>query len=688
MKNMRWLALIAASLLTATLPASADEGMWLFNQPPRAQIKKQYGFDLTDKFLEHMRRASVRFNNGGSGSFVSSDGMMFTNHHVGSDCIAKLSNAEHNYMDNGFYAATQGEERACPDLEVNILLKIDDVTARVNQGVKAGGDAAAANEARKGNMSRLEESCQKETGNRCEVVTLFSGGQYNLYQYKKYTDVRLVFAPELGVAAFGGDPDNFTYPRYCLDFALFRAYENGKPVKPMDYFTWSKTGAKDGELVFVPGNPGSTGRLATMAQLEFYRDHSYPFVLQRLGSMIDALKKFSAESAENKRLAYDNQFGLQNSYKAYDGFLRGLRDPGMMNRKRDDEQTLRAQLAKSPKEQAEYGQVWARVAAAYKDYATFFKQASLLERGTAMGSDLLRIARDIVRLSEERRKPSEKRLREYTDAALPSLEQEMFSPAPIYPAMEIVVLTNTFQFMEKELGAGDPTVKAILQGRTAAEAARHYVSTTKLQDVSLRKQLAADAAAVKNSKDGMIELARILDGPARRVRKRYEDTVEAVDLESEAKIALARFAVRGTSEYPDATFTLRLAYGDVKGYKNDGGQWVPWATTFEGLYRRARHEDPYILPQRWVKAKSAVKLSVPFDFVSTADTHGGNSGSPTLNTKGEIVGILFDGNIEGLPNRFLFTDRQARSVHVASQGIVEALRSVYKAERVLKELGQ
>ena len=682
---MRRLALFLALSLAAALPSPADEGMWLFNQAPRDAIKKKYGFDLTDKFLEHMRRASVRFNNGGSGSFVSAEGLLFTNHHVGVDCIAKLSSAEHDYMNNGFYAAQPADEKACPDLEVNVLLKIEDVTSKVNANLPA--DAAAANEARKATSAQVEAACTKDTGNRCDVVTLFSGGQYNLYQYKKYTDVRLVFAPELGIAAFGGDPDNFTYPRYCLDFALFRAYENGAPVKPLDYFAWSKQGAREGELVFVPGNPGSTGRLATVAQLEFYRDVSYPFVHQRLGSLIETLQAFSAQSAENKRLAYDNLFGMQNSYKAYTGFLRGLREPGLINRKKDDEQTLRAQVDKDPKTRAEYSKVWTDVAAAYKAYAAFYKQYWLLERGAPLGSDMLRIARDIVRLAEERTKPDGQRIHEYTDSALPSLEQEMYSTAPLYPAMDIAVLTNSFEAMRKELGANDPTVKAILAGRTPAEAAKHYVSTSNLADVEMRKKLST-VEAVKKSKDGMIQLALLLDGPARKVRKQYEDKVESVDKDASAKIAQARFAVHGASEYPDATFTLRLAYGDVRGYKNDAGQSVPWTSRFAGLYRRATNQEPYILPERWKKAKGGLRLDTSFDFVSTADTHGGNSGSPTLNTKGEIVGILFDGNIEGLPNRFIFTDDQARSVHVAGQGIVEALRAVYKADRILKELGQ
>ncbi len=685
---MKLTALLAGLLLAAGLPLAADEGMWLFNKPPERAIKQKYGFDLTDSFLEHMRRASVRFNNGGSGSFVSPDGLLFTNHHVAADCIAQLSSAQHDYMKNGFYAETLNKEQACPDLELNVLLKIDSVTDKVNQGVKPDTPSADANRMKKANMSRIESECNKQTGNRCDVVTLFSGGEYDLYRYKKYTDVRLVFAPELKIAAFGGDPDNFTYPRYCLDFALFRAYENGKPVKPIDYFKWSPAGAKDGELVFVPGNPGSTGRLATVAELEFSRDVSYPLVHHRLDSLIQALKEFSAKSPENKRLAYDNLFSQQNGYKAYTGFLRGLRDPELMKQKAEEQRALREAISKDPRNRAKFAPVWDEVSAAYKEYATFYKPYWLLERGATRGSQLLQIAREVVRLSEERKKPSADRLREYTDSALPSLEQEMYSTAPIYPAMEIAVLTDYFEFLRKELGANDPTVKEILKDRRPNDAAAHYVNTSKLEDVVLRRKLASGEEAMKKSSDGMIELACILDHRARELRKRYEDKVEAVEKNSASRIAQARFAVHGANEYPDATFTLRLAYGKVVGYRNDAGQWVPWDTTFAGLYKRATGEDPYELPPTWIKAKSVVDLNTPFDFVSTADTHGGNSGSPTLNTNGEIVGILFDGNIEGLPNRFLYTEKQARSVHVTSQGIIESLRKVYKADRILKELGQ
>lgn len=676
--------LVFGFILTGSL--IADEGMWLFDHLPKEQIQKKYGFVVTNEFLQHLERASVRFNNGGSGSFVSPRGLLFTNHHIGADCIQKLSTAEHDYMAGGFQAATDADEKACPDLEVNVLLKTEDVTAKVNTGISDKTPSADANRMRKAAIARIEKECTTSTGNRCDVVTLYSGGQYSLYQYKKYTDVRLVFAPEFAVAQFGGDPDNFMYPRYCLDFSLFRAYENGKPVSSPEYLAWSRTGVKDGELTFVSGNPGSTGRLQTIAQMQFSRDVSYPMILKMLKERIDTLLAFSAKSAENKRVAQDYLDGDQNGYKAYTGFEAGLKDPKLMDRKREEERRLRAAIDDDPERKKKFGKVWDEVAGAYKEYATFFKSYYLLE---AMGgnSELFSVARQVVRYAEEKQKPDDRRLPRYQDAGLASMEQQMYSPAPLNNAVEELVLAQQLHVFQEELGQNDATVKAVLAGRTPEEAAHYYVSASKLQDVAERKRLANNLDAVKNSKDGMIQLALILDGPARKYLKEFEDKVEAVIASSAAKVAQARFSVYGANEYPDATFTPRLSYGPVRGYKDSAGKSVPYATTFAGLYQRATGKEPFALPQSWIKAKSSLDLRTPFDFVTTADTHGGNSGSPTVDTKGEIVGILFDGNLEGLPNRYVYTEEQARSVHVSSNAVVEALRKVYRADRVLKELG-
>lgn len=680
------LALLALATLTAATTLRADEGMWLFNNFPVKAVQQKYGFQMTPQFLDHLRLSAVRFNNGGTGSFVSPHGLLFTNHHVGADCISKLSSAKVDHMKEGFWAPAQADEKPCPDLEVNVLLKIEDVTAKVTEGITPQTPAAEANKSKKAAMTKLEKECNTTTGNRCDVVTLYSGGQYHLYQYKKYTDIRLVFAPEFGVAFFGGDPENFTYPRQNLDITFFRAYENGKPVAVEHYFKWAPQGVKQGDLVFVPGNPGSTGRLATMAELEFSRDLAYKVSLERLATTIAAIEKFGKLGAEQKRQAGETLFGMQNSYKAYSGFMRGLKDQPLMDRKRAEEKKLREAIAKDPAQAEKFAKFWDELSTTYANYGKFYLPLTLLERSAARGSELYALGKTILRYSEETKKPNAERLREYSETALPSLEQGLYSTAPIYPELEKLLVADYFESLQRYLGPEDETVKAVLGGRTPAAAAEFYVNGSKLADVELRKSLAKDAAAVAASKDGMIVLARILDGRARELRKRYEDQVESVITRAASQIAQARFALFGGNEYPDATFTMRLAYGDVSGYKNDAGQAVPYATDFASFYAKGKTEEPYIIPERWVKAKSGLKLGTHFNFVSTADTHGGNSGSATLNTKGEVVGILFDGNIEGLPNRFVFTDRQARSVHVSSEGILEALKSVYHADRLLGEL--
>jgi hypothetical protein len=681
MKNTRPVvrSLVALCFATALL---ADDGIWLFNQFPREAVKQKYGFDVTDRFLDQLRLGSVKFVGVASGSFVSPNGLLFTNHHVASECIQQLSTKENDYMNNGFFAATAAEEKKCPDLEADVLLSMQDVTEKVQEGAPAGAATAEAGRARRANMARIEKDCTTGPDTRCEVVTLYSGGQYHLYRYKKYTDIRLVLAPEVGIAAFGGDPDNFTYPRYCLDMTFLRAYENDRPAQTPSYLRWSKEGVKEGELIFVPGNPSTTGRLNTVAQLEFFRDVSYPLVHSRLQSLVKALLTYSAKSPESRRVASDNLLSQQNSYKAYSGYLMGLRDAKLMDLKRKEESELRAAVARDPKLEEAYGNAWNRLSAAYQEFAEFYKPYWLLESGAVRGSDLFRIARDVVRLAEERPKPSDQRLREYRDSALPGVEASLNADIPITDSMEIVVVSNYLEFLRRTLGASDATVKALLNGRSPDARAREFVTTSKLRDVAERKRLSASAEAVKSSSDGMIRLALLLDPRARELRKRYEDRVEAVVNGDGASVARARFAVMGASAYPDATFTLRLSYGPVKGYSN-----IPYATSFDGLYKRAKGKNPFRLPKRWIESKGKLNLAIPFNFVSTADTHGGNSGSPTLNTKGEIVGILFDGNMESLPDRFLYTDDRARSVHVAVQGIAEALRQVYGAGRVLKELG-
>ena len=664
--------------------ARADEGLWLYNQVPKALIEEKYKFRLTDEFLDHLRLASVKL--GASGSFVSPKGLIFTNHHVASGCIQKVSDATHNYMRNGFYAATEADELKCPDQEANVLLKIADVTAKVRAGLPADTASPEANRKRQANIAAIEKDCVAATRHRCDVVTLYSGGQYHLYEYKKYTDLRLVFAPEEEMAFFGGDPDNFTYPRYDYDITFLRAYENGKPADTPQYLRWSREGVKEGELIFVSGHPAFSGRLETGAQLAFERDVAYPFRLERLRAQIELYKAYGATSAEAKRVARNVLFSAQNSFKSLNGQLIGLRDPALMNKKLEDERKLRASIDADPKLRGQYGKFWDQVAPAYKEYATFYKRYTLLE-GRRHSSELFRFARTALRLPVEKAKPNDQRLREYRDSALPAIQRSLSSRAPITDSLEIAILADYLGALEKDLGANDATVKAALAGRTPQRAAEHYVSTSKLKDAAERRRLAGSVDAATTSEDGMMQLVRILDGPARQVRKQYEDQVEAVVEGSAAKIALARFAVYGANGYPDATGTLRFSFGPVRAYRDRAGKPIPYATSFQGLYQHATGADPYHLPDRWVAAKGSLNLATPLNFVSTADILGGNSGSPTVNTRGEVVGILFDSNIDALPNDFLYDDIRGRAVHVASQGIIEGLRKVYKADRVLKELG-
>ena len=676
--------LVLLSILVVGASARADEGMWTYNNFPKDKVKAKYGFEPSDAWLDHVRLASVRFNNGGSASFVSPN-LVMTNHHVGADCIHKLSTPTKDFFADGFYAKTPAEEAKCPDLEINVLVGIDDVTPQVLAAKKPNLTQAQVNQAQKEVMSRIEKDCAQKTGQRCDVVQLYQGAVFNLYKYKKYTDVRLVFSPEFAIAFFGGDPDNFTYPRYDLDISFFRIYENDKPVSVENYLAWSKNGAKDGDLVFVSGNPGSTGRLLTLAQLEFTRDVQYPMSLERLAEWQKMLQDFSARGPEQAREAKEHLFSVENSLKAIRGYQAGLLDAKLMAEKAAQEKKMRedvAALEPTPEHKA-LASAWDDIAKAMASTRPYYKRQAVLESAPARESHMLWIARTILRLTEEKTKPSEKRLREYRDSALPSLDQQLYSPAPIYPDFEEAQLAFYLDYLQKTLGANDPVVKAVLGGKTPAEVAKAAITGSKLKDPAVRKQMVKEGVA--QSKDPLVAIAKALDPEARKLRKKYEDEVESVAKDAGGRIARAQFEATKGASYPDATFTLRLSYGQVRGYKEKGKN-VRWSTDFKGLYQHATGTDPYKLPERWATAKKKLKMNVPFDFVSTNDIIGGNSGSPVFNKAGELVGIIFDGNIQSLPNRFVYTEEQARSVSVASQGILEALKTVYGATELVSEL--
>jgi hypothetical protein len=676
----------AFHLLAAGL-ASADEGMWLFNQPPRAWLREHHQFDATDAWLEHLQKSSVRFNSGGSGSFVSEEGLLISNHHVGADALQKLSTPEKNYLRDGFYAKTAGEEVKCLDLELNVLQSIEDVTARVNAAVPKSAEAATAFAARRRIIAEIEKESLDKTGLRSDVVTLWQGGAYHLYRFKRYTDVRLVFAPEAQTAFYGGDPDNFEFPRFDLDICLFRAYENNQPAKVAHYLKFSPTGAKDGELVFVSGHPGRTSRLLTMAELEYLRDQGLPQRLSSLKRLEVLLEAWSARSEENSRRAKDELFGIKNSRKALDGRLAGLLDPELMGAKAKAEAAFREKL-KSSAENEEALAAYDRITAATQRIASQAKRQGLLEGGGGFASDSFGLARTLLRAGDERAKPNGERLREFAESGKASLELGLFSEKPIYLDLELLTLTDSLTYLAGQLGANDPLVREVLQGKSPRDRAVELLQGTKVREVAFRKKLyEGGASAVSAAKDPMIELARAIDTEARALRKVAEEQGE-IKQQSQAAIARARNALLGTAGYPDATFTLRLSFGVIRGYEEDGKP-VPALTTMAGLYGRSqemKNRPPFDLPPLWQKRKSRLNLATPYNFVSTCDIIGGNSGSPVVNRAGEFVGIIFDGNLQSLPWDYAFSERQGRATSVHSAAIMEALNKVYGVKELAREL--
>jgi len=687
MKQLKAKMVVVFLALAIFIPAHADEGMWLFNMPPSGILKAKYNFAITPEWLQHVQLASVRFG-GASGSFVSPDGLVLTNHHVGQGAIQNLSTKDRDLMKTGFYARTRAEELKAPGMELLVLQEIEDVTGKVLAAEKADMTAVQAAEARDKVIAALEKESVEKSGFRSTVVNFYSGSMYHLYKYKVYNDVRLVFAPEYISAFFGGDPDNFTYPRYDFDITLFRLYENDKPVNAKHYLKWNTAGVKENELVFASGHPGSTGRLLTLAQMEFLRDVSYPFGIANLERRRALLQEYGKRGPENARQAQGTLFGIENSLKATIGYQSGLIDKTMMAGKAKEEQAFRDAVRKDPALDKEFGKAWDELAAAENKYSAFFKAYRFFEGGSGFSTAYFNTARTLVRLAVEKGKPSDERLREFRDTALPSIARRMQTVTPIYDELEIFNLTDSLIQLQKEFG-NYQEVKWLLAGKLAEDVAKELIAGTKLRDVDVRKKyLDGGLDAVYLSDDPMIKLALLVDPLSRGLRKKYETEVESVEARNGALIARAMFKIKGTSIPPDATSTLRLSFGAVKTYMEKGAK-IPFFTTFQGLFDKAAkfgNKTPYELPASFLKSKAQLKLATPLNFIATCDSIGGNSGSPVINKKGEFSGVLFDGNIQSLPARFTYSDIQNRSVMVHSQGIIEALTKIYNAKPLVDEL--
>lgn len=668
-------------LLLSLCVLHAEEGMWTFNKFPVDKVKAQYGFTPTKEWLDHVRQSSVRLAQGCSASLVSPNGMVLTNHHCAAACIQQVSTADKDYSAKGFQAKSQAEELKCPGQEANILDSITDVTAKVNAATKGMADQAA-NEARKAEFARIEKECATSDDFRCEVISLYGGGVYDLYKYRRYQDVRLVFAPEFAIAFFGGDPDNFMFPRYDLDMSILRIYDKNQPLKTQHFFPFAKAGTKAGDLTFVPGNPGSTERLDTIAMLEDERDFVKPHQLMYLSEMRGLLTMFQTRGEEQRRISQDDLFGVENTLKAFKGEYQALLEPSFFGQKKKEEADFQKKVQADPKLRTEYGKAWDGIAKVVKESRPRFLSYIYFEGRYGFRSSLFRHAKRLVRMQEEYAKPNDKRLEEYADARKPENEQATLSPAPIFPELEIETLTFSLTKLREVFGMDDPRIKQLFGKQSPRDIATAAVKGSKLTDPAVRKSIMEGKQPLE---DSMIALAKQVDPLARAARKEYEDLYEAPVKVGQEKLAKARFAAYGTSIYPDATFTLRLSYGSVKGWTENGKTVDPY-TNIGGAFEHATGRDPYALPQSWIDAKPKLDPLTKFNFVTTNDIIGGNSGSPVINKEGQIVGLIFDGNIHSLGGAYGFDEKLNRSVAVDVRGILEALQKVYAAERVLGEI--
>lgn len=654
--------------------SKAEEGMWLLNQFPRQAVKKNYHFDPDDQWLNKVRLASAKLAGGCSGSFVSDQGLIMTNHHCAHECIEQISNPKKNFIKDGFYAPSLAEERACPEIEIDRLLEIKDVTPVLNAATK-GKSGEAFNKALKAQMAELESTCSQGLSEvRCDVVTLFQGGQYHLYKYERYQDVRLVFAPEFKIAFFGGDADNFMFPRYDLDVAFLRVYKNKEPLTNKHYFAWSKKPLAEGDLTFVTGHPGRTNRLATAANLAFRREVRLPDGLMYASEMRGLITEFQRRNEEAHLSTHDLLFGIENYLKANRGRFQALNDKAFINKKNLEEARLKKNLPKQMQ----------AIEKAYEQWRSIYPEWNYLE-GRDGYVKLLSIARTIYRSGEELQKPNQKRLREFTDSKLPELQQSVFSEATIYNEASTFLLTQYFIKLREILTPDHKLIQTLFKEKSPESLAADLIKGTKLKDVKERKKLFGNKDAIANSSDPLIKVAALIDSFARPLRDQYDNEIDSVLKANEEAIAQWILKNQRQDTYPDATGTLRLSFGQVRGYKEGVHSIAPF-TTLAGTYDRATGYEPFALPDSWLKARSALSPDTSFNVVTTNDIIGGNSGSPLINKDAEVVGLIFDGNIHSLGGDYFFDVEKNRAVAVTQSGMAELLKKIYKADRLIKEL--
>jgi hypothetical protein len=675
----------AVLALLFSMTASAEEGMWLLEDFPSAAVKSAYGFNPTQPWLDRIRLGAIRLANGCSASLVSSHGLVMTNHHCVRDCVQDLSTPQDDFLERGFFAKSEHEERRCSKIEANQLVAVTDVTEQIRAATR-GLDGAAYAKALKQEMTRIEGACATSPTLRCDVVTLFHGGRYSLYKYRRYQDVRLVFAPEFPMAAFGGDPDNFNFPRYGFDIGFLRVYDGDAPASTPDALHWARVPAVEGDLVFVAGNPGGTERVQTVEQLTFQRDVALPWAMLRLAELRGVLLEFAKGNPELFRITRARIRTVENSLKALRGRHAYLADPAAFAKKRAEDEALRAKVAADPVKAAKYVEAWPALSGALATERRLYAEYRLLEAAEGFSSELFEIARLLVRAADELPKPSSERLREFTDARLPSLKQRLFRPVPIPRELERLMLGFGLRRLRDLRGADDPFVQKTL-GRDAPEdLARRLVDGTQLDDVKVREALwAGGKAAIDASTDPMILLARRVDADSRTIRKLQEDQVDALVVKNGELLHQAHVAVYGTSGYPDATFTLRLSYGQIAGWEQ-AGQKVPAMTRIGGLFARDTGKYPFAVAPTWLRARPTLDAQTPMDVATTNDIIGGNSGSPLLNKDGEVIGLIFDGNLPSLGGDFGYDAATNRAVALHGQAIIEALEKVYGAGRVAREL--